>query len=121
MPTKKTTSKHNEGEINVVAAINAMNESDKTLAEKIHTIVKENAPMLVARTWYGMPAYANKDGKIVVFFQSKQRFKTRYATLGFMHEAKLDDGNLWPASYALLRIEPNDEKYISELVKKAVS
>lgn len=109
-----------EGEASVVAAIAAMDDSDRVLAERIHEIVTTNAPNLIPRTWYGMPAYANADGKIVCFFQTKQRFKTRYATLGFQHDAKLDDGDMWPVAYSVLNIGDAESAKITELVKKAV-
>jgi uncharacterized protein YdhG (YjbR/CyaY superfamily) len=105
----------------VLEAIAAMPEADRVLAEEIHAIVKANAPELRPRTWYGMPAYANGDGKVVCFFQNASKFKTRYATLGFQHDAKLDDGNLWPVAFAVTKLTVADEKRVAELVKKAVS
>jgi uncharacterized protein YdhG (YjbR/CyaY superfamily) len=105
----------------VLKAIAAMPEADRVLAEKIHAIVKANAPELRPRTWYGMPAYANKAGKVLCFFQNASKFKTRYATLGFQHDSKLDDGNMWPVSFALTKITDVEEKRIIELVKRAVS
>lgn len=109
------------GEDAVLAAIAAMPEADRVLAERIHEIVKANAPTLTPRTWYGMPAYANKDGKVVCFFQSAQKFKTRYATFGFQHDAHLDDGNMWPVAFAVTKLTSADEAKIAALVKKAVS
>jgi len=100
--------------------IAAMAAPDRALAERVHAIVKATAPFLTARTWYGMPAYA-KDGKVVCFFQDAQKFKSRYATLGFSDKAALDEGNMWPTSYALAQLTPADEARIVALVKKAVS
>jgi len=97
-----------------------MPDTDRVLGERLHAIVKANAPALSPKLWYGMPAYA-RDGKIVCFFQSAQKFKTRYATLGFMHEANLDDGDLWPTAFALKKLNPAEEARIGELVKKAAS
>lgn len=98
-----------------------MSESDKVLANKIHELVKTNAPELFPKTWYGMPAYANKEGKVVCFFQGASKFNYRYATLGFQEDAHLDDGNMWAASFALLKITDVEEKKIVELIKRAVS
>jgi hypothetical protein len=109
-----------DGETAVLAMIAKMPEPDRTLGERLHAIVKASAPALTPRLWYGMPAYA-KNGKVVCFFQSAQKFKTRYATLGFMHEANLDDGAMWPTAFALKEITAVEEARISELVKKAVS
>ena len=108
-----------EGEDAVLAKIAAMKGTDRTLAERIHAIVKAHAPQLSPKTWYGMPAYA-KDDKAVIFFQSAQKFKARYATLGFSDEAGLDKGGMWPTSYALMELTPAEEKQITALVKKAV-
>ena len=104
----------------VLKKIAAMAAPDRALAERVHAIVKATAPFLTARTWYGMPAYA-KDGKVVCFFQDAQKFKSRYATLGFSDKAALDEGNMWPTSYALKQLTPGDEARIVALVKKAVS
>jgi uncharacterized protein YdhG (YjbR/CyaY superfamily) len=104
----------------VLEKIAAMAAPDRALAERVHAIVKAAAPFLTARTWYGMPAYA-KDGKVVCFFQDAQKFKSRYATLGFSDKAALDEGNMWPTSYALKQLTPADEAKIVALVKKAVS
>ena len=90
------------------------------MAERLHAIVKANAPDLTSRTWYGMPAYA-KDGKVICFFQSAQKFKTRYATLGFSEDANLDEGTMWPTAFGLTKLTAADEKRIAALVKKAVS
>jgi len=109
-----------EGEADVRAKIAEMPKSDRAMAERIHQIVKATAPNLVPRTWYGMPAYA-KDDKIVCFFQPADKWKARYATLGFNDSAKLDEGAMWPTSWALTELSAADEKKIGELVKKAVS
>jgi uncharacterized protein YdhG (YjbR/CyaY superfamily) len=109
-----------EGEAEVLADIAAMPNPDRSIAERIHSIVRESAPALSPRLWYGMPAYA-KDGKVICFFQSAHKFKTRYATFGFQHEAKLDDGDMWPVAFAVKRLTPAEEARIAALVKKAVS
>jgi uncharacterized protein YdhG (YjbR/CyaY superfamily) len=109
-----------DGEQEVLAKIAEMPESDRAIGERLHAVIKANAPDLSPKLWYGMPAYA-KDGKVVCFFQSAQKFKTRYATFGFSDEANLDDGNLWPNAYALTKLTAADEKKIGALVKKAVS
>ena len=109
-----------DGESDVLAKIAEMPEPDRVMAERLHAVVKASAPALSPRTWYGMPAYA-KDGKVVCFFQSAQKFKTRYATLGFSDDAKLDDGAMWPTSFALTELTAADEKKIGALVKKAAS
>ena len=108
-----------EGEREVLAKIAAMAEPDRALAKKIHEIVTANAPDLMPKTWYGMPAYA-RDGKIVCFFQDAGKFGSRYATLGFNDSAKLDDGNLWPTSFALKKLTAAEADRIAALVKKAV-
>ena len=108
------------GESDVLAKIAEMPERDRTMAERLHAIVKASAPALSPRTWYGMPAYA-KDGKVVCFFQSAQKFKTRYATFGFSDKAKLDEGALWPTAFALMELTPDVESRIGALVKKAVA
>ncbi|MGH2711394.1 MAG: iron chaperone [Actinomycetota bacterium] len=104
----------------VLAAIAEMPGPDRAMAKRIHAIVKASAPKLSPKTWYGMPAYANKDGKAVCFFQSADKFKARYATFGFNDTAKLDEGAMWPTSFALKELTPADEKRIAALVKKAV-
>ena len=109
-----------DGESDVLAKIAEMAEPDRALAERIHAIVKASAPALSPRTWYGMPAYA-KDGKVVCFFQSGQKFKTRYATFGFQEKANLDEGTMWPVAFALTKLTAADEARISALVKIAVS
>jgi uncharacterized protein YdhG (YjbR/CyaY superfamily) len=110
-----------EGERDVLAKIAEMPESDRVMAERIHAIIKASAPELSPKTWYGQPAYANKDGKIVCFFQAADKFKSRYATLGFNDDANLDEGALWPTSYALTEWTAANEERIAALVKKAVS
>lgn len=110
-----------EGENDLLAKIAEMPEADRVLAEHIHAIVKANAPSLTPKTWYGMPAYANKDGKVVCFFQSAAKFGARYATLGFNDTANLDDGAMWPTSFAVKALTPAEEEKIAALVKKAVS
>ena len=116
---KAATSKA-DGEKDVLAKIAEMPKPDRVMAERIHAIVKASAPALSPRTWYGMPAYA-KDGKIVCFFQSAHKFKSRYATLGFNDKANLDKGAMWPTSFALKELTAAEEKKIGALVKKAVS
>src|SRR5919204_4128888 len=109
-----------DGESDVLAKIAEMKGQDRAMAKRIHEIVKASAPDLSPRTWYGMPAYA-KDGKVVCFFQSAAKFKARYATLGFNDKANLDDGAMWPTSFALKELTAADEARIAALVKKAVS
>jgi uncharacterized protein YdhG (YjbR/CyaY superfamily) len=109
-----------DSEAEVLAAMAAMPGPDRTLAERLHGIIKESAPGLSPRLWYGMPAYA-KDGKVICFFQSAQKFKTRYATFGFQHEANLDEGVMWPVAFALKEMNAAEEAKIAALVKKAVS
>ena len=109
-----------EGESAVLAAIAAMQEPDRAMAKRLHAIIKASAPALSPKTWYGMPAYANKDGKVVCFFQSAQKFNTRYATLGFNDTANLDEGDLWPVAFALKELTTAGEAKIGALVKKAV-
>jgi uncharacterized protein YdhG (YjbR/CyaY superfamily) len=109
-----------EGERDVLAAIAAMKEPDRVLAERLHAIVGATAPGLWPKTWYGMPAYA-KDGKVVCFFKSAEKFDSRYATFGFEEAANLDEGAMWPTSFALKKLTAADEKKIAALVKKAVS
>ncbi len=110
-----------EGERIALARIAQMKGLDQALAKRIHAIMKASAPSLWPKTWYGMPAYANKNGKVVCFFQDAKKFKARYATLGFSDLAKLDDGAMWPTSFALKRLTAAEEKKIAALVKKAVS
>ena len=109
-----------EGESEVLAKIAEMPEAERAMAERLHAIIKASAPGLAPKTWYGMPAYA-KDGKVICFFQSAQKFKTRYATLGFSDAANLDDGALWPVAFALKELTAAEEAKISALLKKAVS
>ena len=109
------------GESAALEAIAAMQEPDRSMAKRIHAIINDSAPALSAKTWYGMPAYANKDGKIVCFFQTAQKFNTRYSTFGFNDAANLDDGTMWPVAFALKKLTTADEARIGALVKKAVS
>ncbi len=110
-----------DGESDLLAKIAAMREPDRAMAKRLHAIVKAAAPTLSPKTWYGMPAYANRDGKVVCFFQSAQKFKSRYATFGFSDAAKLDDGAMWPTYFALKGLSAAEEARISALVKKATS
>ena len=112
-------SKGADGERDLLAKIAEMEEADRSMAERIHAIVTRTAPDLAPKTWYGQPAWA-KGGKVVVFFQASSKFKTRYSTLGFSEDATLDEGSMWPTSFALASLTPADEKRIAELVKKAV-
>jgi hypothetical protein len=109
-----------DGESDVLAKIAEMPEPDRTIAKRLHAVIKVSAPALSPTTWYGMPAYA-KDGKVVCHFQTAQKFKTRYATLGFSDKANLDEGTMWPVAFALKELTAADEARISALVKKAVS
>jgi uncharacterized protein YdhG (YjbR/CyaY superfamily) len=110
-----------DGESDLLAKIAEMPEPDRAMAERLHAIVKASAPALSPRTWYGMPAYADKDGKVVCFFQSAAKFNTRYATLGFNDTAKLDEGAMWPTAFALKELTAAEEARIAALVKKAAS
>lgn len=110
-----------EGEKAVLAAIAEMKEDDRVMATRLHEIITANAPDLMPKTWYGMPAYANNDGKVICFFQAASKFGVRYATFGFQPDANLDEGNMWAASFALLKLTPAEEAHIIALVKKAVS
>ena len=105
----------------VLDRIAEMAPEDRKLAERVHVVVTEHAPDLLPKTWYGMPSYANADGKVVIFFQDAGKFESRYSTLGFQDLANLDDGDMWPASYALMRWSPAVEKKVVALVKAAVS
>ncbi len=109
-----------DGERDVLAKIAEMPEPDRAMAERLHAIIKASAPALSPKTWYGMPAYA-KDGKVVCFFTSADKFKSRYATFGFNDDANLDEGTMWPTSFALTKLTAADEARIGALVKKAVS
>jgi uncharacterized protein YdhG (YjbR/CyaY superfamily) len=115
---QKAAARGLEGEKALLAKIAAMKEPDRGMAKRIHAIVQANAPTLSPTTWYGMPAYT-KNGKAVLFFQDKAKFKARYATFGFNDNASLDDGNMWPTSYALTKLTAADEAKIAALVKKA--
>jgi uncharacterized protein YdhG (YjbR/CyaY superfamily) len=116
----KAAANKEEAERDVLAKIAEMPKADRVLAERIYEIVKATAPALSPKTWYGMPAYATDDGKIVCFFKSADKFKSRYATLGFEEAAKLDDGAMWPTSFALKELSAKDEAKVAALVKKAV-
>lgn len=116
----KAAAKKEDGEKAVLAKIAEMPKADRVMAERIHEIVTETAPGLVPRTWYGMPAYS-KDDNVVIYFQSAAKFKSRYATFGFNDDANLDQGNMWPTSFALTKLAEAEEKKIRTLVKKAVS
>jgi len=116
---KKSTKKV-DGEAEVLATIAAMSGSDRAMGERLHAIIKANAPSLSPKLWYGMPAYA-KDGKVLCFFQSAQKFKTRYATFGFEHEANLDEGHMWPVAFALTELTDEEKARIGAMVKQAVS
>jgi len=109
-----------DGEADLLAKVAEMQESDRVMAERLHEIVKASAPDLWPKTWYGMPAYA-KDGKVLCFFQSAEKFGARYATLGFSDEANLDDGAMWPTSFALKKLTAKEEATIGKLLQKAVS
>ncbi|MBP6786259.1 MAG: DUF1801 domain-containing protein [Candidatus Promineofilum sp.] len=110
-----------EGEKTLLEKVAEMAEPDRDMAQRLHEIITSAAPALFPKTWYGMPAYANDDGKVVCFFQSAEKFGARYATLGFNDSARLDDGDMWPTAYALKTLTAADEAKISKLVKKAVS
>src|SRR4028119_871765 len=105
----RANKKKAEGESDLLAKIAEMHEPDRAMAQRIHEIVKASAPALSPKTWYGMPAYANKDGKVVCFFQSAEKFNSRYATLGFSDEANLDEGSMWPTSFALKELAATEE------------
>jgi uncharacterized protein YdhG (YjbR/CyaY superfamily) len=109
-----------DGESEVLAKLAEMNEPDRVLGERLHAVIKASAPDLTPRLWYGMPAYA-RDGKLICFFQSAQKFNSRYATLGFSDKANLDDGTMWPTAYALTELTAADEARIAALVKQALS
>ena len=111
---------HEDGETAVAAAIAAMSQQDRALAKRVHALVNASAPELVPKTWYGMPAYANKDGKVVCFFRDAGKFKERYAMFGFNDSAKLDAGSMWPIAFALTKLTAADETKLRALVKKAV-
>lgn len=108
-------------EVDLLAKIAEMADADRSIAERLHDLVKANAPGLTPKLWYGMPAYANADGQVICFFQNAQKFKTRYATLGFSDKANLDDGSMWPTAYALKELTAANEAKVAALVKKAAS
>ena len=110
-----------DGEKAIFAAIEEMSESDHVIASRLHEIITETAPDLMPKTWYSMPAYANQDGNVVCFYQAASKFNSRYATFGFQEDANLDDGNMWPNGFALLKLTADEEAKIKALVKKAVS
>jgi uncharacterized protein YdhG (YjbR/CyaY superfamily) len=110
-----------EGEKAVLAAIKQMKEHDRSMAKRIHEIITATAPELMPKTWYGMPAYANADGKVICFYQAASKFKVRYATFAFQHDANLDDGHMWPTGFALLKLTDTEEKRIVALVMKSLS
>jgi uncharacterized protein YdhG (YjbR/CyaY superfamily) len=110
-----------EGEKAVLAAIAQMKEQDSFMATRLHEIITATAPELMPKTWYGMPAYTNKDGKVICFFQAASKFNVRYATFGFQHDANLDEGNLWATGFALVKLTSAEEAKIKTLVKKAAS
>ena len=118
---RKAAASKEEAEQAVLEKIAEMQGLDQTLAQRIHEIMKDNAPALLPRTWYGMPAYANEDGKVVCFFQAASKFNARYATLGFNDSANLDEGAMWPTVFALKALTATEEAKIVALVKKAVS
>ena len=118
---RKAALSKEEAEQAVLEKIAEMKGPDQTMAKRIHAIVKANAPGLSPKTWYGMPAYADKDGKVICFFQAASKFKVRYATFGFQPDAKLDEGNMWGTSFALIKLTAVEEAKIAALVKKAAS
>ena len=117
----KAEARKADGESALLAKIAEMPEPDRGMAERLHAIITASAPGLAPKTWYGMPAYANKDGKVVCYFTPASKFKSRYATLGFNDDAKLDEGAMWPTSFALTKLTAAEEKKIGALVKKAVA
>ncbi len=118
---RKANANKEEAEKAVFAAIAKMSEPDRSMAKRIHEIVKASAPGLSPKTWYGMPAYADADGKVICFFQAASKFGVRYATFGFQPDARLDDGNMWAAGFALIKLTAAEEAKIAALVKKAAS
>jgi uncharacterized protein YdhG (YjbR/CyaY superfamily) len=117
----KAEARRVDGEKMLLAKVAEMKGKDRAMGKRIHEIVKANAPSLLPKTWYGMPAWANEDGKVVCYFQDAAKFDSRYATFGFNDQAKIDAGSMWPTSFALVELTPADEKKIAALVKKAVS
>lgn len=118
---RRSSAKGADGEATVLAKISEMPEPDRSIAQRFHATVTASAPSLTPKLWYGMPAYANKDGKAVCFFQSAQKFKTRYSSFGFLDVANLDEGTMWPTSFALKSIAAAEETRIASLLKRAVS
>lgn len=118
---ERASKNREEGEKALLASISAMPEPDQSMAKRLHEIITATAPQLMPKTWYGMPAYANKDEKLICFFQAASKFNVRYATLGFQPDAKLDEGNMWVTSFALIKLTPAEEEKIKALVKKAIS
>jgi uncharacterized protein YdhG (YjbR/CyaY superfamily) len=116
----KAEAAHADGELEALAAIAKMQEPDRAIAKRVHALIKAAAPVLAAKTWYGMPAYT-KDGNVICYFQNAGKFKVRYQTLGFSDKAKIDDGAMWPIQYALSKLTATEEAKITALVKKAVS
>ncbi len=116
----KAEARKADGESTLLAKVAEMNGRDRAMAKRIHEIVMASAPSLMPKTWYGMPAWANKDGKVVCFFQDAAKFDSRYATFGFSDQANIDAGAMWPTSFALLELTAADEKKIAALVKKSV-
>jgi len=117
----RANKKKEEGEKDLLEKIAEMPEPERSMAKRLHGIITESAPNLWPKTWYGMPAYANKDGKVICFYQAASKFNTRYATFGFQHDANLDDGDMWPTGFALKELTTNTEAKIVALVKKAIS
>jgi uncharacterized protein YdhG (YjbR/CyaY superfamily) len=117
----KAEARKADGESTLLGKVAEMKGSDRAMAKRLHEIVKATAPALLPKTWYGMPAYANKEGKVVCYFQSAEKFNSRYATFGFSDEANLDDGAMWPTPFALKKLTAADEAKIEKLVKRAVS
>ncbi|UJW84444.1 iron chaperone [Devosia sp. SL43] len=118
--SERKKGKKGDGEADLLAKVAEMGDSDRAIAERLHALVKEHAPSLSPKTWYGMPAWANADGKVVCFFTAAGKFDTRYASFGFQEAATLDDGAMWPTSFALTKLTPADEKVIAGLIRKAV-
>ncbi len=115
----RTSKNKADGESDVLAKIAEMSEPDRSLATRLHALIKACAPELIPKTWYGMPAYANQEGKVICFFQAASKFKTRYSTFGFQHDAHLDEGNMWPVAFALKALNEEEEAQIRALVEKA--
>lgn len=117
----KKEKQREDGESDIMEKVAEMSETDRTMATRLHELITEAAPELMPRTWYGMPAYANEDGKVVCFFQAGEKFKTRYSSFGFSDSANLDEGDMWPVSYALKQLTPAVEARVVDLVKEALS